>query len=82
MTIKDNSKYVSKRACGPFMLNRVFANIEQVIDFYDKGGGIDRHGNNELKPLSLSKKEKYSLKVFLTDALTGDEITVRRPDIP
>ncbi len=30
----------------------------------------------------MSKGEEYSLKVFLTDTLTGDEITVRNADIP
>ena len=61
------------------MHNGIFDNIEEVIDFYDQGGGPD---NRELKKLGLSDKEKAALKVFLTDALTGDEIKIKRPEIP
>ena len=72
-TLRDLSR------TAPYMHNGIFDTIEKVIDFYDKGGGPD---NRELKPLGLSESEKAALKAFLTEALTGEEITVKRPDIP
>jgi len=35
-----------------------------------------------LKPLGLTSEEKRYLKVFLTEALTGEEITIKYPEIP
>lgn len=59
---------------APYMHNGVFNTLDEVIDFVDNGGG---KGNMEMKPLGLSGDEKRALKVFLTEALTGDEIIVK-----
>jgi len=64
---------------GPYMHNGYFKTIEEVIEFIDQGGG---KGNKELKPLGLTSEEKRYLKVFLTEALTGEEITIKYPEIP
>ena len=64
---------------APYMHNGYFKTLEEVIDFIDQGGG---KGNKELKPLGLSLEEKGYLKAFLTEALTGEEITVKYPQIP
>jgi cytochrome c peroxidase len=68
---------VSKTA--PYMHNGYFQSLEEVIDFFDKGGG---KGNRVLRPLNLTEREKTALKTFLVEALTGEEIKVQPPVIP
>ncbi len=72
-TLRDITK------TGPYMHNGVFSTLEEVIAFFDKGGGP---GNSVLKKLSLDKSEKGALKVFLQEALTGDDIKITHPRIP
>lgn len=64
---------------GPYMHNGIFSTLDEVIEFIDEGGGT---GNTALKPLGLSVYEKKQLKVFLTEALTGEEITIQYPKVP
>lgn len=64
---------------SPYMHNGVFDTLDEVIDFFDKGGG---EGNTALKPLGLSVDEKRYLKTFLSEALTGEEIKIKVPNIP
>lgn len=61
---------------GPYMHNGVFKTLNEVIDFYNKGGGTE----SEIKPLELSTKEKEALIVFL-DSLSGEEIIIESPTI-
>jgi len=72
-TLRDISK------TGPYMHNGVFESLEDVIDFFDKGGGT---GNTVLKPLNLNGAEKLALKVFMVEALSGDDINITYPKIP
>ncbi len=72
-TLRDITK------TGPYMHNGVFESLEEVIDFFDQGGGPD---NSVLKPLTLNAEEKHALKVFLTEALTGDDIHITYPKVP
>jgi cytochrome c peroxidase len=64
---------------APYMHNGVFKTLDEVIEFFNKGGGA---GNKALKPLGLSAEEKSSLKAFLTEALSGEEIALKYPEIP
>lgn len=55
---------------APYMYNGVFASLEEVIDFYDKGGGAGMGINipNQTlspEPLKLSVKEKAELIAFI-----------------
>jgi cytochrome c peroxidase len=68
---------ISKTA--PYMHNGVFSTIDEVIDFFDRGGG---KGNVLLKPLNLGEDEKKYLKTFLMEALAGDDIPMKYPDVP
>ena len=72
-TLRDISK------TGPYMHNGVFETLENVIDFMDQGGGP---GNTVLKPLHLNDAEKRDLKVFMVEALSGDDISMSTPKIP
>ena len=68
---------ISKTA--PYMHNGILKTLDEVIDFFDSGGG---EGNRALKPLNLSAEEKAHLKTFLVEALTGEDITIKYPEIP
>ncbi len=64
---------------APYMHNGIFKDLDEVIDFFNKGGG---QGNKELKPLNLTEHERKILKNFLTEALSGEDLKVKLPDIP
>jgi cytochrome c peroxidase len=65
------------RYTAPYMHNGVFATLDEVVDFYDKGGGA----GSVLKPLNLSAAEKKALVAFLL-TLSGDKVTVKAPELP
>ncbi len=64
---------------APYMHNGIFRTLDEVIEFFDKGGG---EGNTILKPLELSAEEKKYLKTFLIEGLTGEESTFQYPRVP
>jgi len=64
---------------GPYMHNGIFATLDEVIAFFDKGGG---KGNTALKPLNLSDDEKISLRDFLVEGLTGEDTVIQYPKVP
>ena len=64
---------------GPYMHNGVLNTLDEVIEFFNAGGG---KGNRHLKPLGLSEEEKKHLKAFLVEALTGEELKFVYPVIP
>lgn len=64
---------------APYMQNGVFNTLEEVIEFFNKGGG---KGNKALKPLQLGAGEKADLKAFLVEALAGEEVLVKHPQLP
>jgi cytochrome c peroxidase len=62
---------------APYMHNGVFATLDQVVDFYDAGGGK----GGVLKPLGLAPDEKKALVAFLM-TLSGDPVAVATPEVP
>jgi cytochrome c peroxidase len=64
---------------GPYMHNGIFETLDEVIEFFDKGGG---NGNTALKPLGLTIEEKRFLKKFLQEALSGERIVFSFPQVP
>ena len=48
------------------MHNGVFETLEEVIDFFNQGGGT---GNSLLQPLNLSGEEKRAPKIFMVEAM-------------
>jgi cytochrome c peroxidase len=53
------------------MHNGVFQSLEDIIDFYDSGGGSVAGKSPLIQPLGLTPSEKRDLLAFL-HALTGD----------
>lgn len=66
---------------APYMHNGVLNTLEEVIEFYNKGGGPEAGENRPLKPLGLSEQEKKDLVEFLK-ALSGKEMGVEAPSLP
>lgn len=59
---------VARRA--PYMHNGSLATLEEVMDFYDKGGNRNPNLDPEIRPLGLTPAEKAALLAFLR-ALAG-----------
>jgi cytochrome c peroxidase len=78
-------RYIKHTA--PYMHAGQLLALEEVIDFYDQGGGENeftkRFGNKakDLKPLKLTKGEKEALVAFLEE-LSGEEIKMAVPQVP
>lgn len=72
---------------APYMHAGQFFTLEEVVDFYNKGGGENDFtkmaGNKTkvLKPLDLTKEEKAALVTFLTE-ISGEQITMPVPKVP
>jgi cytochrome c peroxidase len=72
---------------APYMHAGQFFTLEEVVDFYNDGGGenefTERYGNKTpiLKPLDLSDEEKEALVAFLEE-LSGVEIVMPIPKVP
>jgi cytochrome c peroxidase len=49
----------------PYMHDGSLATLDDVIDFYDKGGRASPQLDPEIRPLHLSAEEKAALKAFL-----------------
>lgn len=56
---------------APYMHNGIFTTLEEVVDFYNAGGGDDPLKDPRVRPLGLSANEKSDLVEFLK-ALSGD----------
>jgi cytochrome c peroxidase len=63
------------------MHNGVFTTLDEVIEFYDRGGDVRENLAPEMKPLNLTPREKKDLKALLL-ALTGPEVSVEIPAFP
>lgn len=66
---------------APYMHNGVFESLEEVVDFYNKGGGDDPRKSPLLQSLDLTKQEMNDLLEFLK-SLSGEEIIVEEPPEP
>ena len=66
------------KVTAPYMHNGVFKTLDEVVEFYDRGGGGK---GTDLKPLGLTAEEKKGLVAFLL-SLSGDPITVPEPPQP
>jgi cytochrome c peroxidase len=91
---KDMSKFRTPtlrylKYTAPYMHNGVFFTLEEIVDFYNNGGGEDQalrnHGiatkTKKLKKLNLTDEEKKALVAFL-ESLSGKEILAEPPTLP
>jgi cytochrome c peroxidase len=46
--------------------------LEEVVEWYVKGGHPNPHLSEKMKPLKLTPEEKAALVAFMKEALTSD----------
>ena len=66
---------------APYMHDGAFKTLEEVIDFFDQGGGKNPHLSEFIKPLGLQPEEKVDLVEFLK-SLTGAPLKITVPKLP
>ena len=66
---------------APYMHNGIKANLEEVIEFYDRVGDMKENLSPFITPLGLSNQEKKDLVEFLK-SLDGEPILVSFPILP
>ncbi len=66
---------------APYMHNGVLATLEEVVAFYNAGGGNEPDKDPLMQPLNLTAQEQADLVAFM-QSLCGDEIIVEAPDLP
>ena len=54
---------------APYMHDGSLATLEDVLDYYDKGGIKNPQLDEEMRPLNLTEQEKTDLMTFLTEGL-------------
>ena len=67
---------------APFMHNGALSSLEEVIDYYDRGGDREDVMQNELEPLVLSRREKKNLLAFLQALSSEVPVSVEAMNIP
>ena len=85
-TSEDNGKFktptlrnVELRA--PYMHNGRFATLEEVIEFYNRGGDFDAPNIDRdlIRPLNLTSQEKADLVAFMKRPLTDSRVAQELP---
>ncbi|MBI1725209.1 MAG: c-type cytochrome [Candidatus Tectomicrobia bacterium] len=66
---------------APYMHDGRFNTLEEVLDFYDKGGHPNPSLDPDIFPLKLTQKEKKDLLAFLR-TLEGNAPRVAEPEAP
>lgn len=66
---------------APYTHNGAFKTLEEVIEFYDRGGGDDPNKSALMKPIGLSSEQKTALTEFLK-SLSGDGARMDAPKLP
>ena len=63
---------------APYMHDGRFQTLQEVVDFYDKGGIPNKNLDKTMKPLKLTDQEKTDLVAFLK-ALSGEGWKIQEP---
>ena len=58
---------------APYMHDGSLATLEEVVDFYDKGGKPNPQLSRDIRPLRLTKQEKQDLVQFMVEGLSTDD---------
>jgi cytochrome c peroxidase len=68
---------------APYMHDGGLATLEDVIEYYNKGGTANPYLDEEIFPLNLSAQEKSDLAAFLKEGLTSTVYPkVEPPELP
>ncbi|MEL7059142.1 MAG: cytochrome c peroxidase [Acidobacteriota bacterium] len=65
---------------APFMSDGSFATLEEVVDFYDRGGDVDAPNKDPfVRELNLTAQEREALLAFLRRPLTDPRVAAAQP---
>jgi cytochrome c peroxidase len=64
---------------APYMHNGMLGTLEEVVAFYNQGGGEDPNKDSLLAPLNLSASEQGALVAFL-ESLSSEPVAVEVPE--
>ena len=67
---------------APYMHNGVFKTLQEVVDFYDQGGGKGSNKSELLRPLSLSTQDKTDLVAFMEALSMTEPLIHDDPKLP
>ncbi len=67
---------------APYMHNGIFYTLDEVVDFYDKGGGQGPNKSALIKPLGLTDQEKKDLVSFLEALSMDTPLLMDPPKLP
>lgn len=68
---------------APYMHDGSLETLEEVVDFYDKGGIANPQLDEEMFPLKLTKEQKADLVTFLKEGLSSSDYPdVEPPTLP
>ena len=68
---------------APYMHDGSLKTLEEVVEYYDKGGNANPQLDEEIFPLKLSKQQKQDLVEFLKTGLSGKSYpNVKPPELP
>ena len=67
---------------APYMHNGLLASLEDVVEFYNQGGGKEDPLAEELNPLGLNAQEQQDLVAFLESLSSATPVTVEKMTIP
>ena len=66
---------------GPYMHDGSESTLEEVVEFYDRGGDVAENRSPFITPLGLTGSEKKDLVEFMK-ALEGEPIIIPLPELP
>lgn len=66
---------------GPYMHNGLFDTLQEVVAFYNAGGGDSANKDPRIVPLGLTADEQADL-VAMLESLCGDRVTDEMPELP
>jgi len=66
---------------APYMHDGSEATLQEVVEFYDRGGDVEENRSPFITPLGLTNEEKKDLVEFM-QALEGEPIVVALPELP
>ena len=67
---------------APYMHNGVFTTLQEVVDFYDRGGDAGTNKTPLIKPLNLSAEEKTDLVAFIEALSMTEPLIQDDPKLP
>ena len=67
---------------APYMHDGSQQTLEEVVEWYDKGGHKNPWLSDKMKPLNLTEQEKKDLVAFMKEGLTGTFPVIERKRLP